>query len=309
MKKINFQNLPSTETPINDTNLNLLQDNIEDVFDGTTPMGSIVVDSVESKNLLNTDNPEISTSGITWTGSGATHNLTTTIAFGGGVHWFIPVKEGEKYTFSYKQRNNTNVYLYIAERSQPKWDNTNVLRNIVNDGTNTSYSFTIQNDGWLSMSFQSSVSVSNVLIEEIQLEKGEIQTQFSEYQGLGYESGNNASGNYIKYNDGTLIQWGKINKEPFLQPNDIYTTVQSIKWYRSDPPSVQFPISFINTAYTLNITINTGTDGVRFAIPRISSKLSSYFQLQLISVEPFTSSGTGYTNLIDVEWIAIGNWK
>ena len=33
MDKINFQNLPSTETPINADNLNLLQDNIEDAIE------------------------------------------------------------------------------------------------------------------------------------------------------------------------------------------------------------------------------------------------------------------------------------
>lgn len=33
MEKINFENKPSTNTPINATNLNLLQDNIEDEFD------------------------------------------------------------------------------------------------------------------------------------------------------------------------------------------------------------------------------------------------------------------------------------
>ena len=33
MKKINFENLPSTNTPINATNLNLMQDNIEETFE------------------------------------------------------------------------------------------------------------------------------------------------------------------------------------------------------------------------------------------------------------------------------------
>ena len=189
--------------------MNEIKSVVNGTINGTLYQGNIRVESVESKNLLNNDNPEISTTGITWTGSGATHNLTTTVSFGGGVHWFISAKAGEKYTFSYKQRNSASVYLYIAERSQPQWDNTNVLRNIVNDGTNTSYSFTIQNDGWLSIAFQSSASVSNVLFEEIQLEKGETQTQFSEYQGLGYVSGSNSNGNYIKYTDGTLIQYSK----------------------------------------------------------------------------------------------------
>ena len=53
MQKINFQNLPSTTTPVNATNLNALQDNVEDVFDGDVPMGNVVVDSIRSKNMFN----------------------------------------------------------------------------------------------------------------------------------------------------------------------------------------------------------------------------------------------------------------
>lgn len=46
MKKINFNNLPDTTTPINNTNLNTLQNNVEEVFNGNEPMGSIVVDDI-----------------------------------------------------------------------------------------------------------------------------------------------------------------------------------------------------------------------------------------------------------------------
>ena len=53
MQKINFQNLPDTTTPVNNTNLNLLQDNVEDVFDGEEAAGNMVVDSIRSKNLFN----------------------------------------------------------------------------------------------------------------------------------------------------------------------------------------------------------------------------------------------------------------
>lgn len=48
MQKINFQNLPNTTTPLNATNLNALQDNVEDVFDGDVPMGDIETSSVTS---------------------------------------------------------------------------------------------------------------------------------------------------------------------------------------------------------------------------------------------------------------------
>ena len=46
MQKINFQNLPNTTTPVNATNLNALQDNVEDVFDGNVSMGNIKVSKI-----------------------------------------------------------------------------------------------------------------------------------------------------------------------------------------------------------------------------------------------------------------------
>lgn len=52
MNKINFENLPSTNTPLNAENLNLLQTNVEDVFNGMNTAGNMVVDSIKTKNLF-----------------------------------------------------------------------------------------------------------------------------------------------------------------------------------------------------------------------------------------------------------------
>lgn len=49
MQKINFQNLPSTTTPINATNLNAMQTNVENVFNGNEEMGDIKPNSIVSK--------------------------------------------------------------------------------------------------------------------------------------------------------------------------------------------------------------------------------------------------------------------
>ncbi len=40
MQKINFQNLPNTTTPVNATNLNQMQTNIENEFTGTSWLGT-----------------------------------------------------------------------------------------------------------------------------------------------------------------------------------------------------------------------------------------------------------------------------
>lgn len=58
MIKIPFSNLPDTTTPINDDNLNLLQDNVEDVFNGDVPMGDIKTTGMTfSGNIYNEGAP------------------------------------------------------------------------------------------------------------------------------------------------------------------------------------------------------------------------------------------------------------
>lgn len=64
MKTINFENLPSTNTPINSTNLNELQDNIQETLiavqnDTTTNNERIWVK--KSKNLFNMNEPDLLT--------------------------------------------------------------------------------------------------------------------------------------------------------------------------------------------------------------------------------------------------------
>lgn len=59
MKKINFENKPSTNSPINATNLNLLQDNVEDEFDNK--IGNLSdLDTNDKENLVNAINEVLS---------------------------------------------------------------------------------------------------------------------------------------------------------------------------------------------------------------------------------------------------------
>lgn len=198
MAKEFFKNLPDTTTP-------LTAERINGLLDSDESMGSIVVEDVTCKNLLDSDLPDRIAPGITWTGEGATHKFTSTTIFNGGVLWFFPVKKGEKYTFSYKQRNSEYLYVYIAERSNKEYNQTNVLRNIVIDYTETKLSFTIENDGYLSIYFQNSNVVSNVSIDNIQLEKGTVATEYVEHKDFGIQSGENENGSWIKFDDGTMI--------------------------------------------------------------------------------------------------------
>lgn len=86
MEKINFENKPSTNTPINANNLNLLQDNIEDEFDikdaeigdlnslNTTDKSSLV-------GAINETNSKFDISNITPILSSCINNENTNISF------------------------------------------------------------------------------------------------------------------------------------------------------------------------------------------------------------------------------------
>ena len=121
--------------------------------------------------------------------------------------------------------------------------------------------------------------------------------------------GSTSNGYYMKFASGLLIQYGTINKTSFVTTSDLSTAAQGINFYRSNNPSVVFPVSFIDTNYTINFEVYNGLTGTRFATTRINTKTSSGFGVQLIGVEGYASSSTGYSNLNSVDWIAIGKWK
>ena len=122
-------------------------------------------------------------------------------------------------------------------------------------------------------------------------------------------SGSTSTGDYIKLDDGTMIEYGIIPKTNFSTSTALSTSIQGLNIYRSNTPSITLPQSFLNSNYSLMIYPRNSTGGCRFISSRIHDKGVSIFIPQLIGLEDFTTSGVGYTNLTDVEWIAIGKWK
>lgn len=160
-----------------------------------------------SKNLLNSDEPNFICDHTTWIGEGESHTFSNTTSLGGCVGWFIPVKAGETYTFSYKQRNSEALYLYIKEMSAMTLDNTFLLRKIVSDATGTKYSFIIENDCYLAIYFNNSQAVSNIPIENIQLEEGSVATEYTPYV---HDDGIVTVGNIVAtLTPFTLDQWAE----------------------------------------------------------------------------------------------------
>ena len=91
-------------------------------------------------------------------------------------------------------------------------------------------------------------------------------------------SGSNSNGYYVKYYDGTMIQWFK-------------SAVTVNAWN-----TITLPISFIDTTYSQTVSLANGSLG--YCVTTNSTKTSGSFQVYQ------TSNGTG-----DVNWMAIGRWK
>lgn len=285
--RINWQDLPNTTTPRNATNLNKMDAAIKEHDDellGNASMGNVVVDSIRSKNIFD----EIWTNGTINSGNGSVDSTYSSYSIT-NVN-LIPVKPNTQYVISFSGGN------YVINRIATfNSSGTFISRSAsLNTTTFTTDSntyfirFNIWDDNGMSIS-----SVGNT-----QIEKGSTATNYTPYQGIGYVSGSNANGSYIKYNDGTLIQW-----------NSLIVSDQAINSHYGDSVlytgtrTIIFPIPFIDTNYSAFCgEFHWGTSaswGV------VYNKNSTNWMTLMIYDFYTRNSGTNTS----VSWTAIGKWK
>lgn len=111
------------------------------------------------------------------------------------------------------------------------------------------------------------------------------------------ESGSNDNGRWIKYSDGTLIQYGSINKNV-----SITTLSNAGKYYYQDDINIKLPISFIDSDYYSNVIAVNNQNGSQ-NVYAIRNKTQSKFDFCLSSLISFSSNNDTFW------WFAIGKWK
>ena len=174
MQKINFQNLPSTTTPLNATNMNAIQTNVENVFNGSEPMGSIIVDSIRSKNMFNKN---MFVGGLNINSSGT---YISESASGAGIS-YIKVEAGKTYTIT---SNVNRPWYYNFSTSIPTLNGTGTSRTGESGTTRT---FTVPS-GYTYFCLRSYPSNNEDNINQnIQLEEGSTATSYAPYQELNIE--------------------------------------------------------------------------------------------------------------------------
>lgn len=120
-----------------------------------------------------------------------------------------------------------------------------------------------------------------------------LNNNFNECNNI-IESGSTSAGRYIKYNDGTMIQWGKVS----LTPNT--SRHQGGLAYYSAENTITLPQEYYDTNYI-------GTTNVNLA--NMNYFAQSYLSVVNKSSIALCLANTGNGDTRTIHWMTIGRWK
>lgn len=175
MEKIIFENLPSTNTPINAENLNQIQTNVEDVFNGNKTAGNMIVDSIRSKNVANDTTLK---KGLWTSGNNIGSNAT-------GWYVVVSIEGGKTYTISRKYigslyATTTTTFPASGVAQVDSWRGKEGIKQLTITTSNSAkYLFL----GLLGGTSPTDTQKSQA-IEELMVEEGDIASTYSPYQNL-----------------------------------------------------------------------------------------------------------------------------
>ena len=195
-------------------------------------------------------------------------------------------------SFYLRKSNGTSIY-----------NGTNVFaQNIeagVSDGTAYSNTFTLEEETrlhWIGY-FGSDLRTFNNLVLQFQIEESTSATEYTPFAGYIVESGSNDNGSWIKYSDGTLIQYGNVTKSI-----NIKNKSGSSGWYYDDGYAIKFPINFSDTNYFVDV--NAALGGlITLNVYSITNYQNSICEFNLSSNIEYNNSNYKF------RWFAIGRWK
>lgn len=168
------------ETAADEDNMNHIEQGIknnDDKLQGLTSMGSIVVDSIRSKNMFDKN---VLQQGSLNSTTGVENNVNYIVRTN-----YIWLKAG---TYTIKMNNPSNFYLHTT----CTYDTSKTyISTLWVETTYTQTTITLNSDCYIRFSFRNTsysiITPSEVADTNIQLEKGETATPYSPYQNLSGE--------------------------------------------------------------------------------------------------------------------------
>ena len=283
-----FKNLPNTTTPLTAPRLNNL-------LDGGEAMGNIIVDSIQTKNMI---------PGWFYGGLDSTNGSETASTDARRTGYIdVDFTNTTNYYISGMPQSSTNIRHFICAYNSSKQflgrtggslgTTENITSSVFTNGTP-------QGTGdvkYIRINIYSGASDSSTT--NVQLEKGSSATSFVEGKALGYVAGSTENGNYIKYDDGTLIQWASTT----ISSISINTAWGSLYKSSSSTPFSNYPISFVGN-YSLTITgISDANTKLWWVVKSQDKGASNVRGICLVSAESLSLSNAR------LDYVAIGRWR
>lgn len=106
------------------------------------------------------------------------------------------------------------------------------------------------------------------------------------------ESGSNSNGYYVKYANGTLIQWGR-----YTATYAIDISLSAV--YRGDQKTITFPIAFIDTNFKMTLSAIAPVNSTYLVDEKTTNTMKFY------PIAYASRANSAYS----VDFIAIGKWK
>lgn len=261
-------------TDLDAETFNTMQNNIAGYIDGEESMGSITVEDIECKNMINKNTFTLSytygSDGV-WTFNGKN-----------AISDYIEIENNKPYTISSITSPTAIVVHYF--NSSKQWQERAVYQNVNEIHiTNTNNYPYIR----ISFNYDDTTTVTQSIIDsmQFQVEEGDIHTDYVEHKDYGIQSGTNSNGSWIKYEDGTLIQTGTVEV-----PANIGNTTATL------------PIEFVDNKYRVSIT-NIYYSGIAF-FWSIGVKTTTTVKLYVRNM-----SNNVPSSITQSDYVAIGRWK
>jgi hypothetical protein len=277
-----FKNLPNTTTPLTAPRLNGL-------LDGDEAMGNIVVDSIRSKNIFDGNYTNSYIGGNSGTEYIVNNSSTRTAV--------VKVNPNTEYSITKFTNTGIGSRFAIAEYPTLLTSNTELGDNVIFDNRNvTTYTFTTSSTTNYLYIYVTN-DTSN--IPYLQVEEGSA-TDYAPYQGIGYISGSTANGNYIKYDDGTLICYNRITYS-----ESVAVTTTSGALYRSSAivPFPYYPYTFIEAPAVSFEFLSDNGNHFLWIVKANSATATAPRGIYLFCPTSVTCSD------VVLSYIAIGRWK
>lgn len=283
--RVNWEDLPSTNTPRNATNLNKMDAGIkdnddrikvnEDKLSGNSPMGSIVVDDVNCKNLFGVNSTAIR-SGVTsiYNGSTLTLNGTST-----GEDF------NEDYTLKMVRLSAGTYTFTIQAISGTKTGSQSlVIRNIDDNSSildtnftgNYAYTFTLNQDTNINVLiyYLASGNVFTNYVMNIQIEEGDTATSYTPYKKIIKEKNGYVKENTTFYANDFKCR-NLFNKNNVNKLNAYFNESTPTITSNSSNRTLYIPCK-PNTTYTITIPDGTGAYAIGYTstLPALNTSVS-----------------------------------